>query len=289
MSTPDAAFPPVHHFFTDLAMTYRRMGIGRHAAVAPLVDALCDDLGVPSVGLLATLADGVAGFAVLPIADPDWTATADLGVHVTGARATGAVLVDAQVVRAGSRLVVMRATVHDGGGASARELLEELGESTTEMSSRPLVAHALLSFVRMPRSRSQARNVDTEAILEQVAPGSVVPPNTALTERIGLRVLDGERAAVEVDASEYVHNSMGSITGGVHGIVAEAAAAVCVPELSCTGVDLRYLAPARVGPMRATARVIRRGPTDALVAVDSVDAGTGDLVSVGTVSLGRRG
>jgi acyl-coenzyme A thioesterase PaaI-like protein len=288
VTAPDPAFPPLDHFFTDLAMTYGRMGIGRHAAVAPMVDALRDDAGVPGVGLLGTLADGVAGFAVLPIADPDWTATSDLGVHVTGAPADGSVLVDAQVVRAGSRLVVMKVTVHDGGRDTADALLDELRHAPTETSPRPLVAHALLSFVRMPREKSRARDIRTDEIIDQIAPRTVTPPDAPLTERIGLRVLAGDRVAVEVDASEYVHNSMGSVTGGIHVVAAEAAAAACVPELSCTGIDLRFLSPVRVGPMRVTATALRRGPTDALVAVDLTD-GTGHPVSVGTVSLGRRG
>jgi acyl-coenzyme A thioesterase PaaI-like protein len=288
VTAPDPGFPPLDHFFTDLAMTYGRMGIGRHAAVAPMVDALHDEAGVPSVGLLGTLADGVAGFAVLPIADPDWTATSDLGVHVTGTPASGSLLIDAQVVRAGSRLVVMKATAHDGGDATADELLEELRHAPTETSPRPLVAHALLSFVRMPREKSRARDIRTDEIIGQIAPRTTAPPpDVPLTERIGLRVLPGDRAVVEVDASEYVHNSMGSVTGGIHVVAAEAAALECVPELACTGIDLRFLSPVRVGPMRVTATALRRGPTDALVTVDLAD-GAGHPVSVGTVSLGRR-
>jgi len=287
VTTPDPEFPPIDHFFTDLAMQYGRMGIGRHAAVAPVVDALVDEARIPGVGFLGTLADGVAGFAVLPIADPDWTATSDLGVHVTGAPVVGSVLVDAQVVRAGSRLVVMKVTVHDGGGDDADVLLDELRHAATETSTRRLVAHSLLSFVRMPREKSRARDIRTDDIIDQIAPRTVTPPDVPLTDRIGLRVLDGDRATVEVDATEYVHNSMGSVTGGVHVVAAEAAAAACVPELSCTGIDLRFLSPVRVGPMRATATPLRHGATDALVAVDLAD-GTGHPVSVGTVSLGRR-
>jgi acyl-coenzyme A thioesterase PaaI-like protein len=288
MTNPDPEFPPLHHFFTDLGMTYGRMGIGRHAAVAPMVDALRDHAGVPSVGLLGTLADGVAGFAVLPIADPDWTATSDLGVHVTGDPVGGSLLIDARVVRAGSRLVVMKVTAHDGGDDAADAVLEELRHAPTETSPRPLVAHALLSFVRMPREKSRARDLRTDEIIDQIAPRTTTPPDVPLTERIGLRALPGDGAVVEVDATEYVHNSMGSVTGGIHVVAAEAAALACVPELACTGMDLRFLSPVRVGPMRVTATALRRGATDALVTVDLAD-GTGHPVSVGTVSLGRRG
>jgi acyl-coenzyme A thioesterase PaaI-like protein len=178
-------------------------------------------------------------------------------------------------------------TIHDGGGDGADALFDELRHASTETSVRPLVAHALLSFVRMPREKSRARDIRTDEIIDQIAPRNTTPPDVPLPERIGLRVRRGDRAAVEVDATEYVHNSMGSVTGGIHVVAAEAAAAVCVPELSCTGLDLRFLSPVKVGPMRATATVLRRGPTDALVAVDLAD-GTGHPVSVGTVALGRR-
>ena len=282
-TAPD--FPPARHVVRDLGYTSQRICDDRHAAVAQVPSGLRDRARLPSVAGLAILADAVAAVAVLPAAQPDWTATANLGLHLTGRTAARAVVVDARVVRAGARLVTARVTIHDAGAMGPDGVLDELLRAPADPYPGVLVAEALVSFVRMPASRSRARDTDIELMSARRVVESASPAEGSLAERVGVRTIDGDRGLVEVDAVEYVGNSMGSITGGVHVLAMQAATESVDRRIAASGVDIWFLAPAKMGPIRASATQLRGSTSNGVCSVEVTDEGAGQLVSVGTVGF----
>lgn len=281
-----AAFPPERHIMRDLAMTSQPLDHGRHVTVAPLPDGARDRAGRPSMGFLATLADATATLASLPVARPEWTATADLSLHATGIGASGPVIVDARLVRAGSRLMVVRASVHDGLGDDADDILDELIDMPAQPSRHPLLAVGSLSFVRMPAAQSTASQIDLEQDGARRTMTSNLPDDRPLGSRVGLRVVDDHPGAVELDRSDYVVNSMGAITGGVHAIAMQAAAEARHPDLVATDLHIRFLSPARMATLRATSSPIRSDGDAVVESVEVTAQDSDDLVSIGTVGLG---
>lgn len=103
-----------------------------------------------------------------------------------------------------------------------------------------------------------------------------------MQQLVGWRVTDPASGIVEVDASPYVSNSFGAITGGVHAMVMQAAAEAASPTASVVGLELHYLAQAREGGVRT---LIERRRSD-LFEVQLVHRDAdGRFVTLGTVTL----
>lgn len=278
----DVAFPPERHVLRDIGFTGEVTDDGRYVAVVPGSDDLQGRTGLPSIGPLGVVVDSVATMAVLPAIQPDWTATANLAIHLTGEPAAANLVVEAEILRAGSRLVVVRTVVTDGGDVDADALLDGLSASVDARATGRRLAVGTLSFVRMPSSRSVAAlgPAPARARTTRTRPSTMDP----IADRVGLEVHD-EPGVVAIPSSEYVRNSMGAISGGVHVIGAQAAAEALLPHLGATDVEVHFLAAARVGPIRATATAVRDHAGHATATVEVVDQGTDTLVSTASVSL----
>ena len=155
-------------------------------------------------------------------------------------------------------------------------------------------AMAQLGFMASPRPQ------DTEVHIPVVGTGIIRPPMTApFPERVGCRVM--APGVIEVDLGPYVLNSAETIQGGIVALMGELAAesAAGAGQIA-TELDVRYLSAVRVGPGRATGRVVGRSGDGAIVRVEVRDPGNHDrLTSVimartttatdgSTPSLGRR-
>jgi acyl-coenzyme A thioesterase PaaI-like protein len=88
---------------------------------------------------------------------------------------------------------------------------------------------------------------------------------------MGLRVRGG---TAELDRTDYVRNSFGTINGGCLGFLV-AAVAESATGWTAADVTLRYLGQTKVGPARATASVIRRTADHAIADVTVRDVGAG--------------
>jgi uncharacterized protein (TIGR00369 family) len=113
-----------------------------------------------------------------------------------------------------------------------------------------------------------------------------------IADLLGVRPLsagDGE-ARVELDAGPRLHNSMGTLHGGVFLDLADvamgAALATALDEgetFATLAASIGYLAPVREGRLVATARVVHRGRGTAHLECDVHDAAGRLVARVGSV------
>jgi acyl-coenzyme A thioesterase PaaI-like protein len=283
----DIGYPPAHHFLRDLGAVTEQRTAERSVTAAPVTAAMRGPDRAAALGFLATLVDINAAMVALIAGAPDWTATADLALHVTEPLVGQAAVVDSRLVRAGSNIVVVGVEVTDGGDeADLQRLLDDADDPD---GRRPSAATGLITFARIPRKASVASDgFDPRSIVgerrEMVAAGA--PPTEPVLERIGLLVVDAGAGVVELPRTDYVRNSFGAINGGVLGLVFQGAAEAAVPGHASSDLQIHYLAQAKVGPARTTTRVVRRRPGSALCHVEVRDAGHDDLLlAVATVGL----
>jgi acyl-coenzyme A thioesterase PaaI-like protein len=238
-------YPPAEHLLRDLQVLNWLESPGHGVAELDIGDDDRDSSGRVSLGALTTMADIACTRAALSAVAPHFVATLDLSV-TTGARPTdGPVRAEARVVRTGSKIVSVDGVVHDIG---------------------PMTA----SFVRIPNEASLVSDVPAIGVRSKL--DRLGPPLTGpVTQRMGLRV-SGDRA--ELDRTDYVANSFGTINGGAVGFLV-AAVAESVIGWPAADLTLRFLDQTKVGPARATAAVIRRTAVHAIADVTARDVGVG--------------
>ncbi len=278
------AYPPEKHFLRDLDSQSWQLSADRVLMSAPVTDGYRNAAGAAALGFLASLVDIAAAPVALIAGAPDWTATQDMSLHAAGWLLQGPAVVDARLVRAGRNTVIVSVDVYDGAGVT--DLDGQL--DGVESGSFELTGKGLLTFARIPRAASASAGVfDPAALIGQkraMAPEE--PVLGTMFERIGLSVVDAERAVVEIAHSEYVRNSFGTINGGVLGAVFQAAAEAAKPGLVATDLQVHYLAQVKVGPARTSGTVSRDVAGHSIVSLKAVDAGADDMVlDLATITL----
>ena len=118
---------------------------------------------------------------------------------------------------------------------------------------------------------------------------------TAFQQSLGIRWTDVERDSgaltVEMDVRDDLRGPAGSLEGGVVSTLIDVAgaSAIAVKALSMVATQhmaVNFLAPGRVGPVRASAVPLRVGKHDGVAEVRVVDVGKdGRLMAVGTVTV----
>jgi acyl-coenzyme A thioesterase PaaI-like protein len=254
-----SAYPPDDHVLRDLRIESWLEAEDHSFGELPVDDAVRDRSGAVAVGALATLVDLVCARVAFPSAHPHWIATADLS-FARGARVTeGLVTAEARLVKAGSKLISIDVDLHGAGTAAT-------------------------SFARIPREASEVDRPPLPIGVRTSMPQLGNSRSGSITERMGLRVADG---GVELDRTDYVRNSFGTINGGVLGFLVSAAAEEATGFVAADLV-LRYLGQTKVGPARAVATVVRTGTDHAVCDVRIRDAGAdGFLLARATVTTVR--
>ena len=113
-------------------------------------------------------------------------------------------------------------------------------------------------------------------------PGGPLPP---LVEWLGIRDVAGAPpGVVEFDVSDAVRNPWGIVHGGVTASLVDVAAERAVQAQSAARVEtgdvaLHFLAPARVGPVSATATVLGERADGTIVSVEVRDNGPDRVVA----------
>ncbi|MHB8680999.1 MAG: PaaI family thioesterase [Acidimicrobiales bacterium] len=121
---------------------------------------------------------------------------------------------------------------------------------------------------------------------------------TAFQRSLGLRweLVTGPQpgVAVEMDIHPGVQGPAGSLEGGVVGTLVDvagastAAMALGATLVATEHISVSFVAPGRVGPVRATGEVVRSGRRDAVSEVRVVDRGQEDrLMAVALVTVRR--
>jgi uncharacterized protein (TIGR00369 family) len=116
----------------------------------------------------------------------------------------------------------------------------------------------------------------------------------AFFNQLSYRFVDpppGRDAAVELDVTDDLRGPGGSVHAGIITLLTDIAGAMAVASLTgrvtaTAAVSVHNLAAARVGPLVATASMLRAGRANALADVKVVDAGADDrLVAAGHVTI----
>jgi acyl-coenzyme A thioesterase PaaI-like protein len=245
------ASPPVRgHVLQALGWGVSRAGDELHGS-----GQVVPEMHVPGTphlrtSILVAWADTVAGLLAADVIGPKVPVTLELDVHLyRPAPASGSVRGVCRAVKSGRSVFVATVDFSDEDG-------------------RPF-ALAAGSFMaaRDPRVR----------LPDRLSVDLIVPAGTRLhvpfAEHAGCTRADPGVATLT--RSEEALNSSNTVNGGLIALAAEEAALSLTPRDTLSSLGLRYLQPARVGPVVAQAQV-----RDGLGRVEVRDAGNGDRLCV---------
>ena len=236
----------------------RRIGtqlrLGPDGRVQGWIDPRPDLVGIDGAlhfGALGCLADVVTGFACnQAVPDGQWVMTGDLSLMMTAPVVRGPARIEATVVRATASTVIADMEVVDedlgrvvGGGSAGCRVRSAAAVGTGSTPIDVVVDHGL----------------ETDGV--------------GLAEHLRLR---REPGCVELDIRPDLTNPWDVLHGGVTFIAAVEAAWHAHDGAGRVGsVQVRYLSPATVGPIRfAESTVVASDPS--LVRIVATDAGDGD-------------
>lgn len=266
-------FPPEDHIVRDLQVAIDRSG-GEAAIRMPIVPTIFDASGRPRVGVVAVIADMIAGQSSIQAVSPSWIATANLSLQVAELPVEGSLVGRPRILRKGATTIVIAVELeHVESGAS--------------------VASSVLGFSILPRRNEmqaaiqQARENDGQTIYTPGRGGF----SKSLHEAMGIVFDEADPGVAQVPLDPYLQNTLGALQGGVVAILAESAAERLAGSLlggtvRVRGLELQYLKLGRKGPIRARAREFARIAGGLIARVELEDRGDGDqLLTVATVWL----
>lgn len=268
-------FAAAHHIVRDLCVSIDRAQDGAGIRL-PIVPAIFDATGRPRVGVVAVIADMIAGQTAIQAVAPSWIATSNLGLQVAELPSAGHLVARPKVLRKGNTTIVI-----------------EVGIEHAE-SARP-VGLSTLGFSILPRRNAmqaeihRARTSGGEAIYTPQG-GSFSKP---LLETMGIAFDPADPGVAEVAVDPYLQNTLGALQGGVVAILVEStaerlAASILGAPVRVRGIELQYLKLGRKGPIRARARELARTTAGMIVRVELFDRGDGDpLLTVASVWIDR--
>lgn len=271
------SYPPDEHMLRALAAQTVRGDDGSCTVIAPINDYVCTDQGGMRVGVIATLVDIAGASIALTDVYPDRTATVSLSYQSRRAGREGPFLATSEVLRKGSKQVVVGVDVFDGCGSE-------------EISGAAPIGSGLIGFTRLPYRSDHATLPDLE---DRPRRSSMAHPASTLTQpyldRAGVRILDAAAGVVEIDNHDYVRNSFGTLNGGmVASLIAlageQTARAALGPELVATDLDVHYVGQGGTGPIRTSATRLRAVDGHCVSRVELRDTSADDkLMAIGTV------
>jgi acyl-coenzyme A thioesterase PaaI-like protein len=285
------SYPPDPHFLRDLGIAIERDPDRPDRTVARLeiVPEILDASGRPRLGVLATLADVIAGESAIRAVLPNWAATSDLSLYVDELPSKGTIEASLEILRSGRQTVILEVTLRTRGADA------DADTSSDPRDRNAVCGLATLSFMVLPARENDEK---TERFAASVArrtdfggPGAGFTRPLGIT--MGLVGQDGEPGIMRVPVSPYLRNSLGALQGGAGALLIETTAERCAADelegpLRVRSLAVHYLKLGRVGPVRATARPLARTPDGLLLRVELRDEGAGDaLLSVATVQVER--
>jgi acyl-coenzyme A thioesterase PaaI-like protein len=202
--------------------------------------------------ILAMWADILAGLLAVDVLRPRVPLTLELDVHLPRpAPGAGEVRGTGRTVKAGRSVLV-----------SGMEFVDGSGEP---------VAFAGASFMAAPDRNLRFHQDWTGAVGAEMPAGPLL--NEPYAERAG--VTSPKPGVAVLPHSPGVLNAAGTINGGLIALAAEEAVLSRSPGAALSSLGLRYLHPARVGPVVATAEV-----ANGLGMVEARDEGNGNRLCV---------
>jgi acyl-coenzyme A thioesterase PaaI-like protein len=216
--------------------------------------------GVLRLSVLSFLVDVSAGVSL--DTDPDsWTFTTDLSLRMPVRPAPSKVTASTTILRQGRR--------------SAHGLVEVVDDH------QRLVAAGAIGFAHVPRKpHDPPKPVVSPGLMAERFTG-LERLSSPLREEAGIIPIDRARGVVEIQVRPEVCNPAGTLQGAMVALVAESAAEDLIGSLTgkavvVTELDVRYLAQAKVGPVRTQSRLLGQRPDDP-VEVRLIDTSTGRI------------
>ena len=221
-----------------VGVTLRETEEGRVEGRAPAVGHLRGAHGGVQTGALLTMLDFVGGLCGGLAALPEgWVVSTNLSARLLTVDHVGPLRIDAEVLRRGRNNVVTGVQLHDEGAPDAL-----------------IVDGILTSAILVPENGPPPWQRPLV-----LTPGNPwTEPEPALAEWIGARAVN--ETTMEVPLSDELRNPWGILHGGVVATLADLAAEHATGHVT-TDVVLHFLAPNRVGPVRATARLLDASTT----------------------------
>lgn len=235
----DVEYPPAEHVLRDLPFEIEVLGPQAQRGHLATYDW--------DVGSLATVVDVLCGSLCAGVVAPDWMATSTLTMRL-GAVPSGPLVLDASVLRAGSRSV----TLEVEGSAPADGV----------PGGHPVLA-AMLGFSRLERRADNLdlsdRSVEPGTRYDFGRPAGGARPG--FTEALEQRAVDAAAGVTLTPVTDYLRNSFGAVNGGVVAAIAAGAALAGAGDGSILEeVAVHHLGQGRHGPVATTTRVaLRRG------------------------------
>ncbi len=236
-------------------------GAPRVVGTAPAADHLRGPDGGVRAGALLAILDSVGGLCGGLAALPDaWVVSTNMSARTLTREHRGPFRVEAGVLRKGRTSVVTGIEIRDSG---ARDAIVVDGVLTSAL----LVPQAGPPRWERPMSLPVAPPLPEP-----------VPP---LPEWMGARPIDGN--TMEMPLPDALRNPWGILHGGVVVSLADLAAEH-VTRRTTTDVVLHFLAPNRVGPVRATATELGRRSDGVVSRVEVREHGAGRVTALAVVT-----
>jgi acyl-coenzyme A thioesterase PaaI-like protein len=218
---------------------------------APVAPHLCGPSGTIRSGVLLTMLDNVGGLNGGLAALPDgWVVSTNLAARVVSAASRGPLHLESRVLRRGRNSVVTEVAIRDSGA------------DDTLVASGVLTSAILVPENGPPRWE---RPVELDTL------DGAREPKPSLPEWLGARAIDDR--TLEIDLADDLRNPWGILHGGVVASLVDLTAEHATGGGRTTDVLLHYLAPNRIGPVRASACVLGRRSDGDVVRVEVRDEG----------------
>ncbi len=255
-------YPPHGHILRHLRMELELRDDETLLGAMPILNDLRDEGGALRFGALATLIDVAAGTFSHELVRPDWLATTDLKLHSIRPAVRGPVTSVTRTVRNGRRSILSETIASDADGE---------------------VARGWVTYARLPR-RDDTPHVEGSSRIgtKLVYVETDEPTRPTLDGYVGIE-RDPEHLTIHARHHPRIHNSFGSIQGGVAAILVEHVATAAGERhlggpCRVTDLQMYYLGQTRSGPFRVDGTVLRVDERSVTVEAAVVDAGNDDLL-----------
>jgi uncharacterized protein (TIGR00369 family) len=234
--------------------------VGRVATV----DHLRGPRGNVRAGALLTMLDSAGGVTSGLASLPDgWVVSTNMSARTVELDHAGPLRIDATVLRKGRKNVVTKVTITDDGA-----------------DSRLIVDGVLTSAILVPEDGppqwERPLHIDNSHVEVE---------HQALPEWLDLEVRGDH--TVEIPLKDGLRNPWGILHGGVTASLVDACAEHATAGGITTDVVLHYLAPNRIGPVRATANVLGERSDGAVARVEVRDVGADRITAVAVATVAR--
>jgi uncharacterized protein (TIGR00369 family) len=234
---------------------------GTIVGYAPAASHLRGAHGETRAGALLTMIDNVGGISSGLAALPDgWVVSTNLAARTFANNSVGPFRVDARVLRRGRNNVVTAVQIRDEG---ARDML--VGDGV------------LTSAILVPENGPP----DFPRPLRMQADAPLPEPVRALDAWLGIQTVDD--TTLEIALADELRNPWGILHGGVVAFLVDMTAEHAT-GLPTRDAVVHFIAPNRVGPVQARARIVGVRNDEQVARVEVRDVGAARVTAVAIVT-----